>query len=80
MLLALRLVTWPLTVRFTTPMSPASSTVQLTDVIHTADNKLLIVKLGGLEPLIRQMLSPNVEVQCNAVGCFTNLATHGRST
>ena len=42
-----------------------------------ADNKLLIVKLGGLEPLIRQMLSPNVEVQCNAVGCITNLATHG---
>ncbi|KAI0227943.1 Vacuolar protein 8 [Massospora cicadina] len=23
-----------------------------------------------------QMLSPNVEVQCNAVGCITNLATH----
>lgn len=23
------------------------------------------------------MLSPNVEVQCNAVGCVTNLATHG---
>lgn len=44
-----------------------------------ADNKLLIVKLGGLEPLIRQMLSPNVEVQCNAVGCVTNLATHGMS-
>lgn len=46
---------------------------------HLAENKLLIVKLGGLEPLIRQMLSPNVEVQCNAVGCVTNLATHGRS-
>lgn len=45
-----------------------------------ADNKLLIVKLGGLEPLIRQMLSPNVEVQCNAVGCITNLATHGKRT
>lgn len=41
-----------------------------------ADNKLLIVQLGGLEPLIRQMLSTNVEVQCNAVGCITNLATH----
>ena len=26
--------------------------------------------------MIRQMLSPNVEVQCNAVGCITNLATH----
>jgi vacuolar protein 8 len=34
------------------------------------------VKLGGLNPLIRQMMSPNVEVQCNAVGCITNLATH----
>ena len=43
-----------------------------------ADNKLMIVSLGGLEPLIRQMLSPNVEVQCNAVGCITNLATHGK--
>src|ERR1700755_842699 len=32
--------------------------------------------LGGLQPLIRQMMSPNVEVQCNAVGCITNLATH----
>jgi vacuolar protein 8 len=37
---------------------------------------VLIVLLGGLTPLIRQMLSPNVEVQCNAVGCITNLATH----
>ena len=45
--------------------------------LAAAENKLLIVKLGGLEPLIRQMLSPNVEVQCNAVGCITNLATHG---
>jgi len=34
------------------------------------------VLLGGLTPLIRQMMSPNVEVQCNAVGCITNLATH----
>lgn len=32
--------------------------------------------MGGLAPLIRQMMSPNVEVQCNAVGCITNLATH----
>ena len=35
-----------------------------------------IVLLGGLAPLIRQMTSSNVEVQCNAVGCITNLATH----
>lgn len=46
-------------------------------ICGTAENKLLVVSLGGLEPLIRQMLSPNVEVQCNAVGCITNLATHG---
>lgn len=39
-------------------------------------NKLKIVRLGGLEPLMRQMQSGNVEVQCNAVGCITNLATH----
>lgn len=32
--------------------------------------------MKGLEPLIHQMLSHNVEVQCNAVGCITNLATH----
>ncbi|KAF2863251.1 ARM repeat-containing protein [Piedraia hortae CBS 480.64] len=41
-----------------------------------AQNKVLIVSLGGLTPLIRQMNSANVEVQCNAVGCITNLATH----
>lgn len=31
--------------------------------------------MGGLTPLTRHMMSPNVEVQCNAVGCMTNLAT-----
>lgn len=41
-----------------------------------AENKLLIVQLNGLDHLIRQMHSQNVEVQCNAVGCITNLATH----
>lgn len=44
--------------------------------MNVAENKVLIVQLGGLVPLIRQMRSPNVEVQCNAVGCITNLATH----
>ena len=43
---------------------------------YEAENKVSIVLLGGLAPLIRQMNSPNVEVQCNAVGCITNLATH----
>lgn len=47
-----------------------------TDMVRLAENKVLIVQLGGLTPLIRQMLSSNVEVQCNAVGCITNLATH----
>ena len=42
-------------------------------------NKVNIVRLGGLEPLIRLMMSRNAEVQCNAVGCITNLATHGIS-
>ena len=41
-------------------------------------NKLLIVRLGGVEQLIALMQSPSVEVQCNAVGCITNLATHGK--
>jgi vacuolar protein 8 len=46
------------------------------DCFSAGQNKVLIVSLGGLTPLIRQMNSPNVEVQCNAVGCITNLATH----
>lgn len=41
-----------------------------------AENKVLIVQLGGLTPLIEQMRSPDTDVQCNAVGCITNLATH----
>ncbi|ORX34889.1 ARM repeat-containing protein [Piromyces finnis] len=45
----------------------------------TVPNKLLIVQLGGLEPLIQLMKSSNVEVQCNAVGCITNLATHNEN-
>jgi hypothetical protein len=45
-------------------------------VLRPAENKLLIVQLNGLDHLIRQMHSQNVEVQCNAVGCITNLATH----
>ncbi|KAH8917283.1 putative VAC8-vacuolar membrane protein required for the cytoplasm-to-vacuole targeting [Atractiella rhizophila] len=53
-----------------------AASAALGNLAVNADNKLLIVRLGGLEPLIRQMLSPNTEVQCNAVGCITNLATH----
>jgi hypothetical protein len=53
-----------------------AASAALGNLAVNTDNKVLIVKLGGLDPLIRQMLSPNVEVQCNAVGCITNLATH----
>ena len=53
-----------------------AASAALGNLAVNGDNKILIVKLGGLDPLIRQMLSPNVEVQCNAVGCITNLATH----
>jgi Armadillo/beta-catenin-like repeat len=72
---------WLSTVRCGPPASACHPARLLTRGIDHApmsdENKVLIVKLGGLEPLIRQMLSPNVEVQCNAVGCITNLATHG---
>ena len=44
-----------------------------------AENKLLIVGLGGLGHLIHQMFSPNVELQCNATRCVSNLARHGTS-
>ncbi|EKC99211.1 Vacuolar protein 8 [Trichosporon asahii var. asahii CBS 8904] len=47
------------------------------EVQRAASAALGNLAVNGLEPLIRQMLSPNVEVQCNAVGCVTNLATHG---
>lgn len=69
---ALRLGTLPSTVR--SHVSPRPGFLCADSCI--ADNKVLIVALGGLAPLIGQMMSPNVEVQCNAVGCITNLATH----
>jgi hypothetical protein len=66
---ARRSATW----RSTVCLSREMSMLKLTP---TAENKVAIVSLGGLAPLIKQMNSPNVEVQCNAVGCITNLATH----
>lgn len=39
------------------------------------NNKKIIVSMGCLNPLVEQMLSDDVELQCNAVGCITNLAT-----
>ena len=47
----------------------------LADKLGIAENTLLIVKLGGLEPLIHLMLSPNIEAQCNAVGCHQSRYT-----
>ena len=47
------------------------------DLDPLADNKLLIVKLGGLGPLIRLMSSPKIEVQINVAACITNLSAHG---
>jgi vacuolar protein 8 len=52
-----------------------ASSAALGNLAVNLENKVKIVRLGGLEPLIRQMHSGNVEVQCNAVGCITNLAT-----
>lgn len=57
-------------------LQPCFSRLTVVPTMIVAENKIVIVQLGGLEPLIRQMLSTNVEVQCNAVGCITNLATH----
>ncbi|ORX68156.1 ARM repeat-containing protein [Linderina pennispora] len=37
-------------------------------------NQHLIVKHSGLDALVRQMFSPSVGSQINAVGCITNLA------
>ncbi|EFE30011.1 uncharacterized protein ARB_03352 [Trichophyton benhamiae CBS 112371] len=54
----------------------STETLEADQILLLAENKVSIVMLGGLAPLIRQMMSTNVEVQCNAVGCITNLATH----
>ena len=43
--------------------------------VSSDDNKTLIVEMGGLQHLVRLLLSPFSEVQCNACGCLTNLAT-----
>jgi vacuolar protein 8 len=68
--------TWPSTVRRFTRSIHRAHHIQSLTPLSAAENKVAIVALGGLAPLIKQMNSPNVEVQCNAVGCITNLATH----
>ncbi|KAJ2001320.1 Vacuolar protein 8 [Coemansia thaxteri] len=46
----------------------------LGNLARVVENKRLIVKMGGLQQLIRQMLSSSTEAQINSVGCITNLA------
>ena len=41
------------------------------------ENKAIIVKSGGLVPLIKLLRSDQVEVLCNVCGCLTTLATQG---
>ncbi|KAJ2783232.1 Vacuolar protein 8 [Coemansia javaensis] len=46
----------------------------LGNLAGVAENKRLVVEMGGLELLVRQMLSPSTDAQINSVGCITNLA------
>ncbi|KAJ2889833.1 Vacuolar protein 8, partial [Coemansia aciculifera] len=46
----------------------------LGNLARITENKRLIVSMGGLDLLVRQMLSPNTSAQINSVGCITNLA------
>ncbi|KAJ2163150.1 Vacuolar protein 8 [Coemansia sp. RSA 552] len=46
----------------------------LGNLASVPENKPLIVEMGGLELLVRQMLSPSTGAQINSVGCITNLA------
>ncbi|KAK1225079.1 Vacuolar protein 8 [Marasmius sp. AFHP31] len=47
----------------------SAASAALGNLAVNTDNKFLIGKLRGLEPLIQQMFIPNVKVQCKAVGC-----------
>ena len=55
-----------------------AASAALGNLAVNTDNKVAIVQLGGLTSLIRQMMSTNVEVQCNAVGCITNAHLYGK--
>lgn len=54
-----------------------AASIALGNLAVNDHNKRLIVEMGGLEPLVRLLSSPNLDVQSNACGCFTNLATLG---
>ena len=47
------------------------------DLSLKAGNQLLIVDLGGLEPLTRLMLSSAIGVQHRAMSCISGLSRHG---
>jgi len=44
---------------------------------YTESNKLGMLMVGAMKPLIALLQSDNIEVQCNACGCITTLATNG---
>ena len=47
--------------------------------LFPAENKMTIVRVGALQPLIYLLATESTEVQCNACGCITTLATTGGS-
>ncbi|KAJ1736259.1 Vacuolar protein 8 [Coemansia biformis] len=50
------------------------ASLALGNLASVSENKRLVVEMGGLELLVRQMLSPSTDAQINSVGCITNLA------
>ncbi|KAJ2711334.1 Vacuolar protein 8 [Coemansia spiralis] len=50
------------------------ASLALGNLITVAENKRLVVAMGGLAMLVRQMMSPSTDAQINSVGCITNLA------
>ena len=51
--------------------------LSLSHCLSPADNKHAIVAAGALNPLIILLGTESAEVQCNACGCITTLATTG---
>ena len=45
--------------------------------VIAAINKSTIIRNGLLEPLINLLTMSSLDVQCNACGCITTLATTG---
>ncbi|XP_065843575.1 uncharacterized protein [Oscarella lobularis] len=55
--------------------SAASVALSNFALIGPVANKEVIVRCGALRPLVALLSSSNVDVQCNACGCMTTLAT-----